>query len=81
MIQEIRIKTQLDKRAGDLLYEIQNTLKISSVKKIAALKLYRLEGCDKKTAQEFAQLVLQDLQDECLIDKGLSNDWTIIEVG
>ncbi len=62
MLHEVRIKnTQLTDIIGkELLYEIHNTLSITSITKVETVKIYRLEGCTKKTVDTLTHKVLAE---------------------
>lgn len=61
MIQEVRIaSTHNDTKGTALLHEIQRTLGITSISKVHAVKLYRFEGIDEKTAQTLTTQSLID---------------------
>lgn len=77
MIFEIRVvsKNDLDPKGQDLLAEIKRTLNIKSINKIRTVKVYRLEGINKKDVQKFTEIALCESIDQAgTINKRIFTD-------
>ena len=77
MIFEIRVisKNNLDSKGQDLLNEIKRTLNIKGINKIRTVKVYRLEGINKKDVQKFVDIALYESIDQIVtINKKIFKD-------